>query len=902
MASIGMLLASDSQVDGIWYKFEYNSSDGSHTAKVIYRGNSYSAYSNEYADSVIIPETVYYNRNTYKVIEIWSDAFRGCSNLKYVSIPSSVTRIGSDAFRDCINLSTVEMADGVSQITSRAFYNCVNLISITLPNSLTSMQSEVFYNCRSLTSIVIPDSVSIIFSRTFKGCSSLNSVSIGNSVTSIDAAAFEECNSLPSIIIPENVTSIGDRAFANCTTLTFFDTGNGVEQIGNSVLDGCTNLSTVIVGENVNSFAIPSDGESVFKGCTSLTSVVWNAINCSRYIINDSDNPNHPLKAVCSQITSFIFGDKVEYIPSYLCRGMSNLSSISLPESVIDMGHNVFQYCTGLTSPLFNSHVFAYMPNSYSGAYIIPDGIEVIAGFSFGDQYDLTAITIPNTMKKIGEGAFSNCSSLTSVTIPDNVISIGNKAFYRCNNLVSVSIGNSVANIGYEAFYGCSSLTSVHISDLAAWCKIEFGDDSANPLSNAHNLYLNGELITNLVIPDDITDIAKYAFFTCTCLSTIISKSVVPPTIYSTTFYGINNDVPLYVPGVPVYQNAPYWKDMNLQAICSADKSEKATSVAIIFSHNVWTLDNSYIASIGIEGGDQQAGNVLEYIGLEPNSEYKDIPVVLTSNTGETETVNVSFTTTALELSTQASKPVSSNTAILLAQTNMADSETSCGFEWKRTTAPDEMAGTKVYCPVANGQMAGRLKNLKDDVYYKYRAFYQSAAGNMYYGDWQYIFTGDASVEFDPILYTYAPVVVREHEATISGYALAGSEDFTEQGFEYWAERRAEQEANASHRMPASIGEHHFVQATGIRMTANLTDLDEGTVYKYRAYGKVGEQYYYGAEQTFTTLGEWQKPTAIETIQDNDTVSSKATKLLRNGQIFILRGDKVYTVTGQEVR
>jgi hypothetical protein len=149
----------------------------------------------------------------------------------------------------------------------------------------------------------------------------------------------------------------------------------------------------------------------------------------------------------------------------------------------------------------------------------------------------------------------------------------------------------------------------------------------------------------------------------------------------------------------------------------------------------MFDVERTEILSCGIEGGEQQPGNVLEYIGLEPNSEYADIPIVLTANIGETETVNISFTTTALELTTKPSKPVSSTTAILLAETNMSDAEVSCGFEYKRNDAPADMEGNKVYCPVASGQMAGRLKGLKDDVYYKYRAFYQSAAGNMFYGD-----------------------------------------------------------------------------------------------------------------------------------------------------------------------
>lgn len=75
----------------------------------------------------------------------------------------------------------------------------------------------------------------------------------------------------------------------------------------------------------------------------------------------------------------------------------------------------------------------------------------------------LTSVTIPNSVTIIGNNAFRNCSGLTSVTIPNSVTSIGDYAFYGCSGLTSVTIGNSVTSIGSYAFYGCSSLTSVTI-------------------------------------------------------------------------------------------------------------------------------------------------------------------------------------------------------------------------------------------------------------------------------------------------------------------------------------------------------------------------------------------------------------------------------------------------------
>lgn len=445
----------------------------------------------------------------------------------------------------------------------------------------------------------------------------------------------------------------------------------------------------------------------------------------------------------------------------------------------------------------------------------------------------------------------------------------------------------------------------------------------------ASSIEFEDEYYGDIVIPDSavyngkklpVRYIDEYAFEYCSKISSITFESSVPLSNdygYGATIYLRQPRLTIYVPfgaqDAYTYAIHCYWYDYDnthyyryyssyypvVHVIRTRNLSLSPTSATFTFGN---AEEQQHVVSCGIVDGEEYAGNRIEWTGLEPERAYYDKVFYINTKEGDYDTVQYSFVTPELTLTTLKSKLVSSTTAILLAETNISEAEVNCGFEYKRNDAPSDMADTKVYCPASNGVMAGRLKNLKDDVYYKYRAFYQSAAENMYYGDWQYIFTGDVAVEFDPILYTYGATIVKENEATISGYALAGSEDFTEQGFEYWAESRTNNGANAPHRMPAALGEHFFVQASGIKMTVTLTNLDEGTVYKYRAYGKVGNQYYYGSEQTFTTQGEWQEEQGIEDVQGDDVLSTKAQKILHNGQILILRGEKVYTVTGQEVK
>ena len=552
LATLQLFAVNDYTVDGIGY--------------VKLGGDSVEVGENKnvYGD-VVIPATIKLGAvTTYRVVGIGYAAFNGCSSLTAVTIPSSVTSIGSSAFGRCSSLTSVIIPNSVTSIGDWAFSGCSSLTSITIPNSVTSIGKEAFINCSSMISVTIGESVKSIGEETFRTCSNLTSV-IWNAINYdfhfSSYAPFP--TSVTSVTFGENVEHIPAYICDDMSGLTSIEIPNSVTSIGDGAFDGCTGLTSITIPNSVTSI-----GDYAFEDCIGLSSVT---------IPNSVTSIGNSAFEGCSSLTSVTIPESVRSIGNSAFYGCGSLTSVTLPNSVTSIGNWAFRGCTSLSS------------------FSIPSSVTSIGNFVFEDCIGLSSVTIPNSVTSIGNSAFEGCSSLTSVTIPESVRSIGNSAFYGCGSLTSVTLPNSVKSIGYWAFRDCSSLTSIEILNTY----ISIGDGAFRGCSALTDIYVKcGDLnIAKYYWSDDFqVNMIKYKPLPYTVTTIATNGSVSVPQ---------NQCDEMEVIAIPDYgYHFVQWSDGNTENPRSIELT-KDTVFSAEFAPNIY----SFSASCNENYGSVQATN-----------------------------------------------------------------------------------------------------------------------------------------------------------------------------------------------------------------------------------------------------------------------------------------------------
>ncbi|MBD5399045.1 MAG: leucine-rich repeat protein [Treponema sp.] len=512
----------------------------SYAANPLYNGNAMLYINDSAVTDAKIPNSI---------TEIKDDAFYGYKSLTSVTIPVSVTSIGRNAFYGCENLSKIEFegtkeqwnaiegsdktgipgircSDGVIGVLGVPSYLKVSGTTVTrytskipanlvIPDGVTGIGSSALSSCTNLERVTIPGSVTYIGEDAFRMCYSLTSVTMDDGTTSIGESAFSSCTNLASVTIPASVTSIGRNAFYGCTNLAEIQFNGTKEQWNN--IEGSSNIGIPgircsdgvigvlgvpsylrISGTKVSGYtdAIPSNvvipdgvteiGSTAFNRCKNLESVT---IPASVKSIDKGDSFSGAFFS-CTKLKTVTMSNGMENIGEYAFFGCTSLTSVTIPSSVTSIGNESFDKCTNLMNVIYTGTLADWCAIDWK-------------------NYAANPLYNGNAMLYI------NNSAVKDVKIPNNVTEIKKHAFYGYKNLTSVTIPVSVTSIGSNAFAGCTGLTKVtYTGTLTDWCAIDWENSLANPLHNEKAiLYINGLAVTDVVIPNSVTEIKKLAFY-----------------------------------------------------------------------------------------------------------------------------------------------------------------------------------------------------------------------------------------------------------------------------------------------------------------------------------------------------------------------------------------------------
>lgn len=372
--------------------------------------------------AVDIPATVERNGKTYTVTTIADEAFRYCSKLAAIAIPTTLVEIGNDAFYGTAwyNNQPTGLVY-IDYILYKYKGTMPNGMAVAIKKGTTSISPTAFDGCEGLAGVILPNTLKFIGYAAFRNCASLTEISFPTSLTKIDNFAFDGCRALTSITLPESITRVGYRAFNDCSELT----------------------------EVITSAKYFED--KVFYGCTKLTSITWNASQYKLYCYNCGFENSAPFYDVRSQIKSFTFGTNVDTIPQGLCYDMGELTDITIPDNVMYIEPNAFQSCSSLKSVTFSKN------------------LECIDSYAFNNCVSLTGVILPESLNTIGHEAFMGCSEIKSITLPKNITYLG----YSCFG------GTGITSVNWD-IKTCKSLNSPFGDENAAITSLVFGDNVEN--------------------------------------------------------------------------------------------------------------------------------------------------------------------------------------------------------------------------------------------------------------------------------------------------------------------------------------------------------------------------------------------------------------------------------------
>lgn len=531
---------------------------------------------------------------------VGQSCFRGCTNLKSITIPPSVKTIGQTAFQGCNALESVTLAvnpsnksAGLNTIGARAFAGCSSLTAFNtnVTGYLKTIGEHAFDGCSSLKAFNVIARISSIGIGAFANCSSLTGfyVNGGNTAykhieggtmivdkeSGTQLVAYACGKNQQQLTIPESVKEILPFTFSGANKLTYVDL-NKVEIIGQSAFSGCTKLYTLLIPENVATIGSEAFTK-VAKGIR--VQVAWeNPLAISAGTFSNAETLEE------GEITGRLFvpvGTKDLYTAATGWNWFHFVENGTISDYAARIITFVDPKTRAVCTAAFDADEDGYVTldeaaavtslgDVFKGAEIGSfdefqyfTGLTVVEDSAFCGS-TVTKITLPETVTMIGRGAFADCTGLKEFNIPANVASIASGAFSGCTNMKAYKVDEAS-----EYFVGGTSgvlfnkdrSTLVQYPIGLATTAISFPDVVESIAPEAFRGAVN---LKEVVFNENIGSIGERAFADCINLKTVKAPWAAPLEVPENLFEGIDlaNDS-LSVPNgsEEAYKVAPVWKE-----------------------------------------------------------------------------------------------------------------------------------------------------------------------------------------------------------------------------------------------------------------------------------------------------------------------------------------------------
>ena len=255
------------------------------------------------------------------------------------------------------------------------------------------------------------------------------------------------------------------------------------------------------------------------------------------YLFDDNNGTITGLTDYGKTCTSHVIPEKinditVRKIGDSAFSACNALTSIIIPDSVETIGEKSFAYCGGLKNVTVGTGLLSIGENAfdddlslkmvnYTGSLSQWCGLNGLKYI----MYDVVNVWRHGKSETliISPSLYINNEKIEgNLVIPNDVEKVSDYAFCGCSEITSITIPNSVTNIGDSAFRDCTGIENIYINDLTAWCNVSGLYNLMNYGSVNKKLYLNNELVTKLVIPDYVTNIAYSSFKNCSDIASVI--------------------------------------------------------------------------------------------------------------------------------------------------------------------------------------------------------------------------------------------------------------------------------------------------------------------------------------------------------------------------------------------